>query len=75
MTEQVSERAVPAGDGDIEIIRDAVRALCRRFDDDYWAACEADHRFPTEFYGEMARGTKASPSRSPRPTPSCGPPT
>ncbi len=48
--------AISGLDDDIEVIRDAVRGLCRRFDDDYWAACEADHRFPTEFYAEMARG-------------------
>ena len=31
-------------------------ALCRNFDDDYWAACEAEHRFPWDFYRAMADG-------------------
>jgi acyl-CoA dehydrogenase len=37
-------------------IADAVRSLCAKFDDDYWAACEQDHRFPWEFYKVMAEG-------------------
>jgi acyl-CoA dehydrogenase len=45
-----------AEEQDIELVRDAVRSLCRRFDDDYWAACEADHRFPWDFYRAMAEG-------------------
>ena len=43
-------------DDDITLIREAVAAVCRRFDDDYWAACEADHRFPWDFYRAMADG-------------------
>jgi acyl-CoA dehydrogenase len=43
-------------DEDIVLIRDAVAAVCRQFDDDYWAACETEHRFPTEFYAAMASG-------------------
>jgi acyl-CoA dehydrogenase len=31
-------------------LRDAVRALCQRFDLPYWDACDAEHRFPEEFY-------------------------
>jgi len=41
---------------DIELIREAVRAVCAGFDDDYWAACEAEHRFPWDFYEAMAAG-------------------
>lgn len=41
---------------DAELIREAVASTCSQFDDDYWAACEHDHRFPTEFYDAMARG-------------------
>ena len=41
---------------DIELIRDAVRTVCADFDDDYWAACEAEHRFPWDFYRAMADG-------------------
>ncbi|CAN5737764.1 acyl-CoA dehydrogenase family protein [soil metagenome] len=37
-------------------VRWAVTAVCSKFDDTYWAACDADHRFPWEFYGEMAAG-------------------
>ncbi len=43
-------------DEDVELVRDAVRTLCTRFDDDYWAACERDHRFPWDFYRAMAEG-------------------
>lgn len=43
-------------DGDLTLIREAVGALCQRFDDDYWAACEAEHRFPWDFYRAMADG-------------------
>lgn len=41
---------------DIELIREAVRAVCADFDDDYWSACEAEHRFPWDFYRAMAEG-------------------
>jgi acyl-CoA dehydrogenase len=43
-------------DEDVELVREAVRGLCRRFDDGYWAACEEEHRFPWDFYREMAAG-------------------
>jgi len=45
-----------ADDEDHLAIAEAVRALCARFDDDYWARCEAEHRFPWEFYARMAEG-------------------
>jgi acyl-CoA dehydrogenase len=35
-------------------IVDGVTAVCRRFGDDYWAACEKDERFPTEYHRAMA---------------------
>jgi acyl-CoA dehydrogenase len=41
---------------DADLIREAVAATCSKFDDDYWAACDRDHRFPTEFYDAMAAG-------------------
>ncbi len=41
---------------DLQLIRDAVADTCKQFDDDYWSACDQDHRFPTEFYAEMAKG-------------------
>jgi acyl-CoA dehydrogenase len=37
-----------------EAIVDAVSALCRRFNDDYWAGCEREERFPKEFHHAMA---------------------
>lgn len=43
-------------DDDHEAIADAVRAVCARFDDDYWAARDANHEFPWEFYDLMAKG-------------------
>lgn len=36
-------------------IRDGVAAVCRRFGDDYWAACDRDERFPAEFHRAMAQ--------------------
>ena len=37
-------------------IRDAVQAICDRFDDDYWAARDRDHAFPFEFAEAFAAG-------------------
>jgi acyl-CoA dehydrogenase len=41
---------------DHRAIRQAVRDVCRRFDDDYWMHLEAEHQFPWEFYRELAKG-------------------
>ncbi|HEY1970324.1 MAG TPA: acyl-CoA dehydrogenase family protein [Pseudonocardia sp.] len=41
---------------DHRAIRQAVRDVCKQFDDDYWMRHEADHEFPWEFYREMAKG-------------------
>lgn len=38
-----------------EAIRDAVAAICARFDDDYWLARDRDGEFPYEFYEALAR--------------------
>lgn len=35
-------------------IRDGVAAVCNRFGDEYWAACDRDERFPHEFHRAMA---------------------
>jgi acyl-CoA dehydrogenase len=45
-----------AEDEDLEDIANGVRAVCSGFDDDYWAACDAEHRFPWDFYNVMAAG-------------------
>ncbi|MCC0077247.1 MAG: acyl-CoA/acyl-ACP dehydrogenase [Rhodobacter sp.] len=37
-------------------LRDAVRAICNRFDDDYWSEKDRTHTFPTEFYRAIADG-------------------
>ncbi|NIO41594.1 MAG: acyl-CoA dehydrogenase [Burkholderiales bacterium] len=37
-------------------IRDAVSTLCADFGDDYWLACDRDHRFPREFHETLADG-------------------
>jgi acyl-CoA dehydrogenase len=37
-----------------QTIRDAVRALCDRFGDDYWAARDETGTFPTEFHKAIA---------------------
>jgi acyl-CoA dehydrogenase len=41
---------------DHRLVRTAVRELCARFDDDYWAECERSHTFPWAFYDAMAAG-------------------
>ena len=35
-------------------IVDGVTAVCKRFGDEYWAACEQEARFPKEFHRAMA---------------------
>ena len=37
-------------------ICDAVDKICASFDDNYWSACDQEHRFPWEFYKVMAAG-------------------
>ncbi len=41
---------------DLRLIRQAVARTCSQFDDAYWSTCEVEHRFPYEFYREMAAG-------------------
>lgn len=41
---------------DQQALRAGVRALISRFDDDYWARCDADHEFPWDFYNALAEG-------------------
>lgn len=38
-----------------EAIRDAVAAICARFDDDYWLARDQEGGFPHDFYEALAR--------------------
>lgn len=40
--------------GEQTAIVDGVTAVCRRFGDDYWAACEKNEHFPMEFHRAMA---------------------
>lgn len=40
--------------GEQRAIVDGVTAVCRRFGDDYWAACEKEERFPEDFRSAMA---------------------
>lgn len=37
-------------------MRAAIRAICARFPDEYWAEADATHTFPWEFYRAMADG-------------------
>jgi acyl-CoA dehydrogenase len=41
---------------DLIALRDAVRAVCDRFDDDYWARLDRTHTFPHEFAQAIAEG-------------------
>jgi acyl-CoA dehydrogenase len=43
-------------DDDLALVRQAVAALCQRYDDTYWADCDVQHRFPWDFYRDMASG-------------------
>jgi acyl-CoA dehydrogenase len=43
-------------DADLTALRAAVRCVVKRFDDDYWAARDADGEFPREFHRAMAEG-------------------
>lgn len=43
-------------DPDHEALRVGLRELLTRFDDEYWARCDCEHRFPTEFYQALAAG-------------------
>jgi acyl-CoA dehydrogenase len=45
-----------APDDDHAAIAAAVDATCAPFDDEYWTACDREHRFPWEFYEQMAAG-------------------
>jgi acyl-CoA dehydrogenase len=37
-----------------QLIRQAVRRVCADFPDEYWARCDAEQRFPWDFYRAMA---------------------
>ncbi|MEJ2871210.1 acyl-CoA dehydrogenase family protein [Actinomycetospora sp. OC33-EN08] len=41
---------------DHRLIREAVRDVCAKYDDEYWAACDREHAFPWAFYDDMAAG-------------------
>ena len=43
-------------DAEHEAIRLAVRQVCARFPDEYWAEADATHTFPWAFYHAMAKG-------------------
>ena len=43
-------------DPDEELIREAVRSVCARFDDVYWSERDAQHEFPWDFYAARADG-------------------
>jgi acyl-CoA dehydrogenase len=45
-----------APDDDHELIRQGIRKLCSQFPDTYWEDCDAERRFPDEFYRAMAEG-------------------
>jgi acyl-CoA dehydrogenase len=43
-------------DDELELVREGVRRVCGIVDDAYWQRCDAEHRFPTEFYDALAEG-------------------
>jgi acyl-CoA dehydrogenase len=44
------------GTEDLQALREGVRAVVRRFDDEYWLARDEDGQFPFEFHRAMAEG-------------------
>src|SRR3954471_16233176 len=40
-------------DADHEEIRQGIRRLCAKFDDDYWMECDNEKRYPIEFHREV----------------------
>jgi acyl-CoA dehydrogenase len=42
-------------DEDHQAITEAIRAICTKFDDEYWATCDREHQFPWDFYKVMAQ--------------------
>jgi acyl-CoA dehydrogenase len=47
---------VRSGTEDLDALREGVRAVVRRFDDEYWLARDEDGEFPREFHRAMADG-------------------
>ena len=43
-------------DAEHQPIREAIREICARFPDEYWAEADATHTFPWAFYAAMAAG-------------------
>jgi acyl-CoA dehydrogenase len=43
-------------DTDLNLIREGVRAVCKKFDDEYWAERDSRHEFPWDFYRALADG-------------------
>jgi len=41
---------------DHQAIAEGVDRVCAQFDDTYWSTCDEEHRFPWEFYDQMAKG-------------------
>jgi acyl-CoA dehydrogenase len=41
---------------DLQLIRETVRGLARKFDWDYWRRCDAQHAYPWEFVNAFAEG-------------------
>jgi acyl-CoA dehydrogenase len=43
-------------DPDLEMLRDGIRGICQKFDDEYWSERDARHEFPWDFYRALAEG-------------------
>ncbi len=43
-------------DEDLALIREGIRDICAKFDDEYWAERDAKHEFPWDFYAALAEG-------------------
>ena len=39
-----------------DLIRASIRSICANYPDEYWADCDENHKFPWDFYNELAEG-------------------
>ena len=51
-------------DTDLTLIREGVRAVCTKFDDEYWAERDSRHEFPWDFYRALADACAPSANTS-----------
>jgi acyl-CoA dehydrogenase len=43
-------------DETLQAVAQGIRSVCEAFPDSYWSVCDGEHRFPWEFYQQLAAG-------------------